>query len=164
MKSKMLIILISVLLVSIGLYCVYYYVPRVVSFEFVKEIPKPYQEFDNSQFIGFDYVKNEERLMFWLFEKYKDEWKPYGQAQMQGYDSSFVENLSEELNFDKYDYLITYHKKLNKLTYSPYLTKTKDDLYFDKKTPLIPTFDSVITDKLYIYQIKKNTKYRAPGP
>jgi hypothetical protein len=50
------------------------------------------------------------------------------------------------------------------LQHSPYLTKTADGLYFDKRTPLIPSWDSVITDKVYIYRIKKNNKFRAPGP
>ena len=82
----------------------------------------------------------------------------------KGYDTIFVTNLAKELDFDRYDYIITYQKQLKELRYSPYLTKTEDGLYHDKRTPLIPTWDSVQTDKVYIYRIKKNEKYRSPGP
>ena len=59
---------------------------------------------------------------------------------------------------------MVYQRQLKELRHSPYFTKTIDGLYFDKRTPLIPTWDSVITDKVYIYRIKKSNKYRAPGP
>ena len=83
---------------------------------------------------------------------------------MVGYDSIFVQNLAKEFDFKKHDYIITYQKQLKALRHSPHLAKTEDDLYFDKKTPLIPTFDTVLTDKVYIYRIKKNNKYRSFGP
>lgn len=44
-------------------------------------------------------------------------------------------------------------KTLSKLQYSPYLTKEKDDIYFDKRTSLIPTWNKAETDKVYIYKI-----------
>ena len=43
--------------------------------------------------------------------------------------------------------------------------KSFDILYdYDKKTPLIPTWDKEVTDSLYVYRIKKNNRFRAPGP
>ena len=143
----------------VGLCILFYYYPRHVSFELAKEILKPSKEFDNSQFIGFEYVDSKDRLVYWLVEHYKH-FYPDGQL----YDSNFVDNLGNELDFRKFDYIITYQKQLKELRHSPYLTKAKDDLYFDKKTPLIPTWDSVITNKVYLYRIKKNNKYRSPGP
>ena len=125
----------------------------------VKEIDKPSKEFDNSHFIGFEYADSKDRLIYWLVEHYE----PF-YSQEQRYDSIFVENLAKELNFDRYDYIIAYQKQLKELRHSPYLTKTEDGLYHDERTPLIPTWDSVITDKVYIYRIKKSNKYRAPGP
>jgi hypothetical protein len=145
----------------VGLCVLYYYYPRSISFELTKEIDEPNLDFDISYWLSYDYVPNEERLMFWMVKKYQ---YPYSRADEQGYDSIFVQNLSKELDFKKYDYIITYQKQLKELRHSPYLTKTEDGLYFDKKTPLIPTFDTEITDKVYIYQIKKNNKYRALGP
>lgn len=154
-KKRILLIIVAL----IGVYCFYYYYPRKVSFELVKEIDKPSKEFDNSHFIGFEYADSKDRLIYWLVEHYE----PF-YSQEQRYDSIFVENLAKELNFDRYDYIITYQKKLKELRHSPYLTKTEDGLYHDERTPLIPTWDSVITDKVYIYRIKKSNKYRAPGP
>jgi hypothetical protein len=82
-----------------------------------------------------------------------------------GYDSLYVENLSKDLDFINSDYLITYQRKLSKLHHSPYLTILKDGLYdYDKRIPLIPTWDKEVTDSLYIYRIKKNNRFRAPGP
>ncbi|MDX9799105.1 MAG: hypothetical protein RBT05_09645 [Bacteroidales bacterium] len=161
-KKKSRILIILAVFISVGIYCLYYYYPRRIDFEFVKEIEKPNKEYDNSQFIGFDYIKDADRLMFFMVDYYKK--ASCIRDSLGGYDSLFVQNLSNELNFDKYDYIITYHKQLKELRHSPYLTKKRDGLYFEKQIPLIPNFDTLITDKLYIYRIKKNNKYRAPGP
>lgn len=146
----------------IGLSCLYYYYPRKVSFEIVKIIDKPCKEYDNSQWFSFDYVENKERLKFWMIDYYNR--LPCIEKGIKGYDSIFVENLSKELDFEKYDYIIAYQKQIKELKYSPYLTKTEDGLYFDKRTPLIATWDKVKTDRVYIYQIKKNKNFRSPGP
>lgn len=140
----------------------YYFYPRTVSFEFVEEIPLPTDAFDRREYIGFDYVESVDRLYFYLVEFY--ERIPNDDPKLKGYDRDFVRQLSEGFDFEKYDYLITYQKTLNKLQYSPYLTKEKDDIYFDKRTPLIPTWNKRGTDKVYIYRIKKNDHFRAPGP
>ena len=161
-KKKWRILIMLMVFVSVGAYCLYYYYSRKITFEFVKEIEKPNVEYDLSQFIGFHYINDADRLMFFLIEYYKK--ASCIRDSLGGYDSLFVQNLSKELNFDKYDYIITYHKQLKELRHSPYLTKKRDGLYFEKQIPLIPTFDTLMTDKLYIYRIKKNNKYRAPGP
>lgn len=140
----------------------YYFYPRTVSFEFVEEIPLPTDAFDRREYIGFDYVESVDRLYFYLVEFY--ERIPNDDPKLTGYDRDFVRQLSEGFDFEKYDYLITYQKTLNKLQYSPYLTKEKDDIYFDKRTPLIPTWNKRGTDKVYVYRIKKNDHFRAPGP
>ncbi len=159
MIRKIKFIILIIIFISVGTYCFYYYYPRKVSFELAKEILKPHKEFDNSQFIGFEYADSKYRLIYWLVKHYE----PFYPKE-QRYDSLFVENLAKELDFDRYDYIITYQKQLKKLKYSPYLTKTEDGLCHDKQIPLIPTWDGVITDKVYIYRIKKNEKYRSPGP
>ena len=161
-KNKWRILIILAVFISVGIYCLYYYYPRRIDFEFVKEIEKPNVEYDSSQFIGFDYINDANRLMFFMVDYYKK--ASCIRDSLGGYDSLFVQNLSKELHFDKYDYIITYHKQLKELRHSPYLTKKRDGLYFEKQIPLIPAFDTLMTDKLYIYRIKKNNKYRAPGP
>ena len=160
MKKKVLCIIVATVVFVVGLCVVYYYYPRKVSFELAKEIDKPYPEFDRTFYVGFDYVVNVERFFVYMNYHYEE----FPQYYRKGYDTIFVTNLAKELDFDRYDYIITYQKQLKELRYSPYLTKTEDGLYHDKRTPLIPTWDGVITDKVYIYRIKKNEKYRSPGP
>ena len=155
-NKKMLVIIIAIIF---GICCVYYYYPRKVSFELYKEISKPTENFDNSQWLTYSYVQNEERLIYCLVDYYKQRCPP-----QQGYDSIFAHNLSKTLDYENYDYLIVYQKKLKDLTYSPYLANREDLLKELVKKPLIPTFDTVVTDKVYIYRIDKNNKYRAPGP
>jgi|LSQX01.2.fsa_nt_gb hypothetical protein len=164
MKKKAMIVLgyIFLFVLVSGLGILYYCCPRYVSFEPTTEFQKPSTDFDNSQFIGFNYADTQDKLIYWLVEHNKTIYPP--SKQEQSYDSIFVQNLAKELDFQKYDYIITYQKQLKALRHSPYLTKTEDGLYYDKKTPLIPIFDNMITDKVYIYQIKKNNKYRSFGP
>ena len=158
MKKKMLYSITTIVLIA-GLGAIYYYYPRNVSFEFTMEIQKPSKEFDNSQFIGFDYIDSKDNLRYRLVDWFKDFY-----PQEQIYDTIFVQNLAKELDFKKYDYIITYQKQLKSLRHSPYLTNTKDGLYYIKEIPLFPTFYNVITDNVYIYGIKKNNKYRSFGP
>jgi len=160
MKKKVLCIIVATVVFVVGLCVVYYYYPRKVSFELAKEIDKPYPEFDRTFYVGFDYVVNVERFFVYMIYHYEE----FPQYYRKGYDTIFVTNLAKELDFDRYDYIITYQKQLKELRYSPYLTKTEDGLCHDKQIPLIPTWDGVITDKVYIYRIKKNEKYRSPGP
>lgn len=160
MKKKILIG--CVVFTLVGLCCLYYYYPRKVSFELVKVIDKPCKEYDKSHWFSFGYVQNKERLKFWMIDYYHR--TSCVEKGIKGYDSIFVENLSKELDFEKYDYIIAYQKQIKELKYSPYLTKTEDGLYFDKRTPLIATWGRIKTNKVYIYQIKKNENFRAPGP
>ena len=144
----------------LGAGTLYYFVPRKVYFSLIKEIETPCDGFDNTQFVGFHYVESEERLLYWMVEYLSSRSK----LELQGYDSLYVNNLSKELDFVKHDYIIAYQKQIKSLSYSPYLTRKIDGIYFDKKTPLIPTWDCQVTDRIYIYQIKKNNRFRSFGP
>jgi len=64
MKKKVLCIIVATVVFVVGLYILYYYYPRKVSFELAKEILKPHKEFDNSQFIGFEYADSKYRLIY----------------------------------------------------------------------------------------------------
>jgi hypothetical protein len=158
MKKTLLYIVLTVVFI-VGLCIWYYYYPRKVPFELAKEIEKPCPEFDNSQFMGFEYARSKEEFMYWLTKHYSSFY-----LNNQIYDSIFAEKIANEFDFTRYDYLITYQKKLKDLHHSPYLTKSADDLYFDKRTPLIPEWDSSQANNVYIYRIKKNNQLRAPGP
>ena len=148
----------------LGITIILFFFPRKVSFELIKQIEKPCIEFDYSYYGWLNYVDEKERLFFYLYEYYNLPKYSYNMNGL-GYDSLYVENLSKDLDFMNSDYLITYQRKLIKLHYSPYLTISKDGLYdYDKKTPLIPTWDKEVTDSLYVYRIKKNNRFRAPGP
>jgi hypothetical protein len=159
-KGKFIIAVILLLLM--GFLALYYYYPRKVSFELAKEINKPTDDFDNSQFMGYHYVKDADELVYlWVdFYGYLSSW----QKEKKGYDAIFVNNLVKKLDFENYDYLITYQKQLKGLRHSPYLTYREDGLKYEKKIPLIPIWESESTNKIYLYRIKSNNKYRSPGP
>ena len=148
----------------LGVTILFFFFPRKVSFELTKQIEKPRIEFDYSYYGWLNYVAEKERLFFYLYEYYNSPKYSYNMNGL-GCDSLYVENLSKDLDFINSDYLITYQRKLSKLHHSPYLTILKDGLYdYDKRIPLIPTWDKEVTDSLYIYRIKKNNRFRAPGP
>ena len=152
--------IIILILIFVGIYCIHYYYPRKVSFNLAKEIDKPNERFDYSRQFSYYYAENEKRLIYFLTDYYKHRDPP-----QQGYDSVFAYNVSKNLDYEHYDYIIICQKQLKALTYSPYLAKKEDWIGdCEKKKPLIPTYDTVITDKVYIYQIEKNNIYRSPGP
>lgn len=85
-------------------------------------------------------------------------------GEFTGYNSSLVDSLANIFDFNRYDYIITYQKQIKNIRYSPFLTNTEDGLYFDKRTPLIIEYDTIITDSIYFYQVENNENFRAPGP
>ena len=162
MKNRKKMLVFIILLMIVISFCGYYYYPRKVPFVLTKVIDKPNESFNRAHEKSYDYIKNEKYLIGHLVDYYKK--SSCVENLLCGYDSLFVQNIKHEFDFDKYDYLITYHKKLKGLVYSPYLAKKHDRMGYFKEKPLIPTFDTEITDKVYFYRIEKNNKYRAPGP
>ena len=137
----------------------YHYHERVLPCNLVFSIEKPCKEFDNTQFTGIKYCDSRERFKFFMGEY----WEKRG---ICCYDSIVIDELCNKLDFVNYDYIITYHKQLKHLKYSPHLSHTKDLISKDedKRTPLIPVFNSANRDSLYIYRILNNDKFRSPGP
>ena len=161
MKKSLLIIISVVTVLSIPpLFRLYYYRPRNVDFELDRIIPIPWPEYDlNIECIGFNYIRNAENLHHWLSEF------PAGHGAAQwSFDSLAVESISKELDYEQYDYLMTYCRKMEKLQHSPYLRKTRDGIYFDKRIPLIPTWADQKTHDFYFYRIKKSKRFRNFGP
>ncbi len=162
MKKKELYIIICLSL--LGIIIILFFFPRRISFELAKEIKKPCIEFDYSYYGWMNYVDEKERFFFYLYDYYSLPKYSYNMNGL-GYDSLYVEDLSKELDFINNDFLITYQRRLKKLRHSPFFTISKDGLYdYDKKIPLIPVWDKEVTDSIYIYRIKKNNRFRAPGP
>lgn len=160
MSKRVKILIVIVLSIVLG--CAYYYCPRSVNFKLVQVVDRNEDGLDYSNCSTFEYAESEDRFWFWLVSRHRS---PYSTWKSDvAYDSLFVEQLCERLDFCKYDYIITYEKELKALRYSPYLTKEEDDIDYVKEIPLIPTFDTVITDKVYIYQIRNNHRFRSPGP
>ena len=151
-----------ILIIVVVVFVLYYYCPRKVTFELVKEINKPDRNFERIDYNGFDYVENEEQFKYYLTDFYNKE--SCKRDNLKGFSPCFVETIAEEFDFSRYDYIITYQKKLISLKHSPNLTKTEDNIYFDRRTPLIPIWDSEETGKIFIYRIAKNNRFRAPGP
>ena len=167
-KNNIFLIVLIIMALAIPFLGIYmgkywYYHPRNITFELAMELPIPNESFDYSDWLSYNYVSDEDQLMYWMVIWYNQRPKN-NRFYKAGYDSCYVECISKQLNFKKYDYIIVYQKRLNSLDHSPNLTKQRDGLYYDNRIPLIPTFDTLVTDKVYIYQIKKNKKYRAPGP
>ena len=161
MKNKKtyisLLIIAAVTIICVAIFN--YYHERIALFKYVMSIPT----FHNCYPRGIDYVENEDRLYFYLVGYYQ---KPSCQeAKLEGYDSVYVSKIISNFDFRKYDYIISYMKKISTLKHSPYLTKNQDNLYdIDERIPLIAEYEKGTYDSLFIYRIEKNTEYRAPGP
>ncbi len=140
----------------------YIFYPRNHSFTFVCKIHNE-SPIDYSQSTYYHYIHNKERLFFFMQGYYINrQWLLKG--EFTGYNSSLVDSLANIFDFNRYDYIITYQKQIKNIRYSPFLTNTEDGLYFDKRTPLIIEYDTIITDSIYFYQVENNDKFRAPGP
>ena len=161
MKKTIIIGFLALLVIAASL--TYYYYPRKVKFKLVYSLDKPdyatYPDYDLYSFKGFHKAEDADELKYWLLEYPKKEGYPEC-----SFDSLSVERIANELDFEKYDYLITYQKKLLELRHSPHLRKAKDGLYFDKRIPLICTWDTTRTEAAYIYRIRSNKHFRTIGP
>lgn len=132
--------------------------PRRIPFRLVASFSKPSIDYDYSYCLSFSYASDSCLLMHFLTKNHRN-----NDTIFPAYDSVFVRRLSDSFNYDKNDYIISYQKRIRKLSHSPLLSKTQDRLWFDKRIPLIPTWERTITDELYVYEIPKGN-FRAPGP
>ena len=156
-------IIIAIFVLSILLWCIYYFVPRHVIFEHVKTINQPIRYYDRTEETNFNYISNKNDLWWWFRDWYSTD-PLFIEKGIIGYDSLFIAQLSEELDYCNYDYIITYQRELKELKHSPYMSHDDAAYYFDKRTPLIPVFKEKHTTKVYIYKIKKSGDFRSTGP
>lgn len=147
MKLKMNTNAIGLIFLFLGLLAIaiYYFYPRGVKFTLSKTIDFPIKKIE----VGYPYnYISQENIFEYVFLINRE------------YDSLFVDSLGKMLNFLEYDYIVTYGKELRDLSYSPYLKKFKDGCTSIEGMPLIPNYLPYATNKVYIYQIKKNPKLR----
>lgn len=158
---KNIVLFIIGIIVALGTlsFILYFFHSDKMSYILVMEIDKP-NKYDKSQLFTYNYASNEKIFVYYLTDWYNCRF-----PSQQGYDITFAYNISKNLDFNNYDYIITFQKKILALKYSPFLEKKYDGIgNCEKKKPLIPIYDKKITDKVYIYRIQKNDIYRAPGP
>lgn len=151
MKGRMRIIMMTVFLIA-GVVLIAYYIfhQREVSFEFVRTMKIPG---NTDSPLTFYYTPSQERLKYWMFDYRIENNQPV------------IENIDLGMfDFEKYDYLLFFGKKLLNLRYSPWLTYSEDECHYLKETPLFSTLEDDSIDKLYIYRISKTNKFRSPCP
>ena len=114
----------------------------------VFEMPIPNPDFDNSGFMGFFIVSDVEHFKYFMHEKQKNE--------DFGFDSLYIQQVIDSLNFETYDFVISYQKRISKLFWNHYLR------YYDTGSliPLTARFEKEITHSLHIYAIYPRHKYR----
>lgn len=155
MKKKYLIFIIIILCI---LYIVYFFYPRKLKYEYVCAVyiknPSYIEEF-----MGCDIIHDSYTLKYRLITQPNF----YRKGQGLGLDSIDIKNIECLLDYTKYDYIISYHKRINKIEYSPYL-KIKDTAAYLDEYPLIPQFINENTRYIYIYKMKKNYNFRSVGP
>ena len=130
----------------------YYYSHRYVEFEKVAELYD--MEFRWRSSYRAEYVCDKDELMYILVENRERYYKPDASTNDVPYDTDMVLSLAQSMDFEKYDYIITYNRELEKLVYAPYLSDCMEDLMWQEKISLIPLYQGV-TDYVYIYRIKK---------
>ncbi len=132
----------------------YYFQERHIEFQLIQQFKTSANYYSRS---FYTYADNQDAFLNQLSNSLTDGWESDS-------DSLSLIRLVQELDYVHYCYIITYNKKLLKLSYSPYLRSNYDDLYYDGRMPLIPTYQSYELDSLFLYSIPKNSHYRAPGP
>ncbi len=146
-KKTLFVILGIVILFIIAFY---YYYPRKVAFHYKATLLLPYEGFNHYDRMYYYYISDKNQLFKFLEER-------------AGYDSLYIKKISAMLDFEHFHYILTFNKQLLYLRHSPKLTN-EDAANYLEKTPLYPIYDNIFTKNAYLYELKKNTKYRSLGP
>ena len=85
------IIIVFFVLMSILLWCIYYFIPRHVNFELVQTFAQPITYFDRTKETNFNYIHSKDDLWWWLGEWYST--KPYfKEKNIIGYQNRRIRN------------------------------------------------------------------------
>lgn len=144
--NRLNISIIGIITFIIFIIAFYYFYHRKIQFVLKLELKPPDKELypNRGDYYGFGY--DEDTFKGVLLEA--------------NYDSLQIQNIIETLDFKNFDFIMTYHKKIKKLIWSPSLN---DDCDYLEGIPIYPEFERVNTNYLYIYQIE-NGKYRNTCP
>ena len=152
MKTHKRIILFVSLIVFLILMGVYYFKPRVIKPTLICALPIPNKSFSRYEYKSFDIVNSTQDLYFHLLS----DW-PF---QTPNIDSITIQNLDNKLNYEQYNYIIMWNRKVIELQHSPHLTNHMN-FGGNKETILFPICEHEDTDSIYIYSISKNHNFIA---
>lgn len=149
-RKHVLAIIATGILISIAAYYCNYYWERSIPFDYVTGVP-----------LVEGYYPHGDRLVQTKEEMYEvfcsDEITAH-------YDSAFLSQYIEAIDYEKYDYIISYMGRITAMSYSPYLSDTEDGMPSVPKIPIISRYKKQKVDSLYIYRIQTSDKFRVPGP
>jgi hypothetical protein len=140
-KKQYMLIVAGILLISVLIFGYYFY-PRKVEFKLVEKI---------------NLAKADHPLIIVSERKVLDKFliEIFGTEALTDYSS---------LDFNKFDYMVSFNRKILNLRYSPYLSKKNDLCPYLKEKPVIPEYSNDIDDSIYIYVINRKNRYRGICP
>ena len=149
-RKHVLAIMVTGILIAVAAYYCNYYWERSEPFEFVCGIPGG----EGCHPQGIDYVRDKEQMLHFLTEEGE-----------RGVDqSASILKYVDTLNYERYDYILSYMRKIESLNYSPYLSDLHDCAPSLPQTPIVPTYYGQQYDSIYIYRVQANDKFRHPAP
>ncbi|KWW24239.1 MAG: hypothetical protein F082_1882 [bacterium F082] len=152
--KKGLVVAVCIFLMLGLLLIFFFFFPRSVPFSLVQSIKLPEHGCDIYTGTSFFYIRNLKDLSYIFTDYHHRNCSKYCKLQVD----------YERFDFDKYDYLIFFRRKPLRISHSPYLKKTQDDLCGIGGIPLIPELKKTEYDSIFVYKISKSKKYRSPGP
>ena len=149
-RKHVLAIMVTGILIAVAAYYCNYYWERSEPFEFVCGIPGG----EGCRPQGIDYVRDQEQMLHFLTEE--------GERGVD--ESASILKYVDTLNYERYDYILSYMRKIESLNYSPYLSDLHDCAPSLPQTPIVPTYYGQQYDSIYIYRVQANDKFRHPAP
>lgn len=116
--------------------------------------------FNYSDFSSICVASSEEELMWYLDGFFR---KP--SSNNHPFDSSAINPLTFSFDWDKEDCVISYHRPIESLYWSPFLIYRNDGCYrWKTEIPLVSQLSDTITQKIYLYRIMPKYKFRGICP
>lgn len=124
----------------------YSFIPRKLSYTMTSSVLWPDKSNNRSGHDYYYYVRDEAQLFFLLCEN-------------EPFDSNSVSEISRNLDFASFNYIIVLNKRLKSLSYSPYLTWSSTCYRAVDYIPLIPKYSERNIDSVFIYSVRSNKKF-----
>jgi len=141
-------LIVLVLIVIISCCLIFYYYKRTVNYSLEKVISYPNNLIDYNLGILWNEKPTEYKI-----------------NQLICHDSNFsyLKEYLENMNFDKNGYLISNGRKITSVYWSPHLADRFYKRYPYRWRPVCVEYDTVLSNNIYVYKIKRN-KYRNMAP